>query len=228
MRYLLTIPLVLACSLTGALAGEAEPNTLTPQEKKEGWKLLFDGKTLKGWNHWGKRKALEPGGWSAQDGTLHLSKGGGDIYTAEPYENFDLSLEWKTTGNSGILLRVDPSTKGPIWRFAPEMQIERKNAAYLYDLIPIKGKLKIHPDGWNHVRIRLVNGHGTHWFNGDLLYEYQIGSDDWKARVAKSKFKKDADKFGMTARGHIGLQDHGAAVSFRNLKIRELPADAKK
>ncbi len=212
-------------------AGDSKKhNTLTKTEKKEGWKLLFDGKTVDGWMSWRTRKPLKAANWTAKDGTLHLTRGGGDIYTAKPYENFELSMEWKTTGNSGILIRVDPKSKGPIWRVAPEMQIERKNAAYLYNLYPIKGKLKINVGDWNHVKIRMVNGHGTHWFNGVKLYEYKIGSEDWNKRVMKSKFKKQIKEFGMTANGHIGLQDHGATVMFRNIKIRELTksGEAKK
>lgn len=198
------------------------PNTLTDAEKKDGWKLLFDGKTLDGWMSWRTRKPLQEGGWTVKDGTLHLRKGGGDIYTAQAFENFELTLEWKTTGNSGIFFRIDLDHKGAIHDLAPEMQIEKKNAAYLYALYPVKGKLVIHPDGWNQVRIRMVNGHGTHWFNGAKLYEYQIGSDDWKERVAKSKFKNNLERFGMKAQGPLGFQDHGASVSFRNIKIREL------
>jgi hypothetical protein len=204
------------------------PNVLTEAEKKEGWKLLFDGKSLDGWMSWRTRKPLDAGGWKVIDGMLHHEKGGGDIYTAQAFENFELSMEWKTTGNSGIFIRVDADYKGgPIHDLAPEMQIDRKNAAHLYALYPVKGELIIHPDGWNHVKIRMQNGHGTHWFNGEKLYEYQIGSDDWKERVANSKFKKNADRFGMKAKGHIGMQDHGAAVSFRNIKIHELPGGSK-
>lgn len=209
-------------------ADETTSNTLTAAEKKAGWKLLFDGKTLDGWMSWRGRKPLTAGGWQAKDGTLHLKKGGGDIYTKDAFENYELELEWKTTGNSGIFIRVDTDAKGTIYSLAPEVQIERNTRAELYALYFPKKKPTIHPDGWNKVRIRLVNGHGTHWINGEKLYEYQIGSDDWKARVGKSKFKNNLEKFGMKAKGHIGLQDHGASVSFRNIKIRELPAKSAK
>jgi hypothetical protein len=67
-----------------------------------------------------------------------------------------------------------------------------------------------------------VDGEGTHWFDGQQIYTYTIGSDDWQARIAASKWKNSAG-FAETAKGHIGLQDHGAQVSFRNIKIRELP-----
>ena len=214
---------------------DGEPNTLSDKEKAEGWKLLFDGKTTANWNNWKTKKPLEQGKWKVEDGALTLSgKGGGDIYTAEAFENYELVLEWKTKGNSGILIRVNPQEKGPIYKVAPEMQIERSegkkstSAGGLYALYEIdcEGEKIIHKDGWNHVRIRMVGGHGTHWFNGKRVADYQIGSEDWNARVAKSKFKKWKG-FGETEKGHIGLQDHGAQVSFRNIKLRVLDKDGK-
>lgn len=201
-------------------------NTLTEAEVKDGWKLLFDGKTLNGWMSWKTRKPLESGKWTVQDGLLHLGeKGGGDIYTAELFENFVLSLEWKTEGNSGVFIRVDPTYKGAMHHLAPEMQVHKDNAGELYELYPVKKPLLKRGD-WNHVRIRMVGGHGTHWFNGEQVYDYQIGSDDWKERVNKSSFKKNMDRFGMTAKGHIGLQDWVPPVWYRNSKIRPLPAGA--
>jgi hypothetical protein len=203
----------------------AAANALTDQEKADGWKLLFDGQTATGWYSWKTKKPLELGQWVVADGALTLGKGGGDIYTAEAFENFELELEWKTTGNSGILIRVNPAAGGAIYGVAPEMQIDRsmgngKTAtAALYDIYPVAGEKVIHADGWNKVRIRMVNGEGTHWFNGHQVYSYKIGSDDWNSRIATSKWK-NSKGFAETAKGHIGLQDHGAAVSFRNIKIR--------
>lgn len=210
-----------------AATGGAAWNTLTDQEKAEGWKLLFDGKTAAGWYSWKTKQPLELGQWVVADGALTLGKDGGDVYTAEAFENFELELEWKTTGNSGILIRVNPAAGGAIYDVAPEMQIERgmsgskTAAAALYDIIPVQGEKLIHADGWNKVRIRMVNGEGTHWFNGHQVYSYKIGSDDWNSRIATSKWRKSKG-FAETAKGHIGLQDHGAAVSFRNVKIRVL------
>ena len=201
-------------------------NTLSDEEKKDGWKLLFDGKTLTGWNDWKTKKPLVAGSWQVKEGTLALEeKNGSDIYTADAYENFELYIEWKTKGNSGILIRVDPSQKGPIWKVAPEMQVERTkgnkstSAGGLYDIFEIEGEKIIHPDGWNTVRIRMVNGEGTHWFNGKKINSYKIGDERWNAAIAKSKWKKTKN-YGMTAKGHIGLQSHGAQVQFRNIKIK--------
>lgn len=202
-------------------------NELTAEEKADGWKLLFDGETAKGWNSWRTKKPLELGNWAVENGALTLNKGGGDIYTAEAFENYELSLEWKTTGNSGILIRVNPEAGGPIYAVAPEMQVERKlgksdtSTGALYDIYPVEGEPTINGEGWNHVKIRMKDGEGTHWFNGHKVYTYKIGSDDWNSRIANSKWK-NKQGFAETAKGHIGLQDHGATVSFRNIKIREL------
>jgi len=220
----------IACAIAVAMSPLAfgEDNTLTAAEKKEGWKLLFDGKSATGWNSWKTKKPLKLGAWVVEDGALTLkNKNAGDIYTTEAYENFELSLEWKTKGNSGILIRVNPEAGGPIYKVAPEVQIERSkgkastDAGGLYALYPIavEGEKKINPDGWNTVRIRLVDGKGTHWFNGQKVAEYEIGSEDWNRKVAASKFAKWKG-FAETRKGYLGLQDHGAQVSFRNVKIK--------
>ncbi len=211
----------------------AEPNTLTDAEKQEGWKLLFDGKTTDGWIRWGSHKPLEETSkWKVKEGTLAITaKGAGDIYTLEAFQNYDLKLQWKTRGNSGVFIRVDPSHKGAIWNKAPEMQVNRENnpqrlgstsAGGLYQLYNLEGPEKIvHADGWNSVRIMTQDDKTTYWFNGRKAYEFTFGSDDWNARVAKSKFRK-YEGFAGLKKGHIGFQDHGAQVAFRNIKIKIL------
>jgi hypothetical protein len=236
MRSLTAGCLTICCLVSFAVhatpvsAQETPVNTLTEQEKTEGWRLLFDGSSLDGWMSWRTKQPLVEGKWKIVDGALTLAeKGGGDIYTAEPFENFEFSVEWKTTGNSGLFIRVDPAAKGAIFSVAPEVQVERSmgtgstSAGGLYALYEIEGEKVLHPDDWNEYRIKMVDGHGIHYLNGVKLYEYTIGSDDWKARVAKSKFKGKADVFGMKSKGHIGFQDHGNRVAFRNVKIRPMP-----
>jgi hypothetical protein len=224
MKYFaLTMMLAVAAPLFAA-----EPNTLTDAEKKDGWKLLFDGKSLDGWNSWKTKKPLAAGVWKVKDGALALTgRGGGDVYTADAFENYDLRLEWKTTGNSGILIRVNPKAGGPIYGVAPEVQIERKagqgkhDPGALYDIYANEVETTVKADGWNQVRIRIADGEGTHWLNGKKLYSYKIGSDKWNKAIARSKWKK-AKNYAETANGHIGFQDHGAKVQFRNVKIKEI------
>lgn len=199
----------------------------------ESWEPLFDGKSTKGWIRWGSHQPLTGDSkWQAVDGALTLTgKGGGDIYTKEAFENFELSLEWKSQGNSGIFIRVDPSHRGAIWNKAPEMQVNRENntknlrstsAGGLYQLYDIQGPEKIlGKDGWNQVRIRVENDKTTYWFNGKISCQFTFGSEDWNQRVQKSKFRK-YEGFGMLKKGHIGLQDHGAKVAYRNIRIRRL------
>lgn len=220
----------LLAPVAASAADDAPLNTLTAEEKADGWQLLFDGKTAKGWNNWRTKKPLELGAWVVEDGALTRKSGGGDIYTADAYENYELTLQWKTKGNSGILIRVNPVAGGPIYKVAPEMQIERKmndsktSPGALYDIYPVSGKKIIHSDGWNTVKIRIVDGVGEHWFNGEKVASYTIGSDDWNERIANSKWK-NSKGFAETAKGHIGLQDHGAEVAFRNIKIREIKSE---
>ena len=218
-----------------------EPNTLSEAEKEAGWKLLFDGKTTTGWR--GYKMDKMPPGWSVADGSLVRVKGGeggkgagggDDIVTTEEFDNFELQLEVKIVrnGNSGVLYHVseEPVTA---WHFAPEVQVldntthptrdKRQYFAACYDLYaPSKDMSK--PVGqWNHLRI-IVNGpHVEHWHNGEKVVEYELWSDDWRARVAQSKFK-DKPRFGTFKKGPICLQDHSDRVEFRNIKIRVLPA----
>ena len=224
-----TIALTAAFGLALVLSApgkEPVPNPLTPAGKDAGWALLFDGKTLAGWNNWKTKKPLEEGGWKVVDGTLALvAPGAGDLYTSVAYESYELSLEWKTEGNSGILLRVDPAQGGPVYKVAPEMQADRKagtsvhSPGALFDIFGMDSAPKVHADGWNEVRILVEGDTFTHWLNGTKLYSYTIGSEDWKRRIAGSKWK-NTKGYGETRKGHIGLQDHGAKVAYRNLKIR--------
>ena len=218
-------------------AHAAEPNTLTDEEKAQGWRLLFDGKTTDGWR--GYKMDKMPDGWSVENGALVRVKGGeggkgagggDDIVTTDSFTNFELSLEVKIVrnGNSGVLYHVseEPVTA---WHYAPEVQVldnaahptrdKRQTFAACYDLYaPAKDTSK--PVGeWNQLRV-LVNGsHVEHWLNGERVVEYELWSDDWKDRVSKSKFR-DMPKFGSFKSGLICLQDHSDRVEFRNIKIR--------
>lgn len=229
-----TATLIAFTSLLGLLSLNGQKaNTLSDEEKAGGWILLFDGKSTDGWLRWGSHKPLDENSkWQVVDNALSLTgKGGGDIYTKEAFENYELVLEWKTQGNSGIFVRVDPSHKGAIWNKAPEMQVNRENnprqlkstsAGGLYQLYDIAGPEKvIKGDDWNEVRIRIKDDHATYWFNGKKTCEFTFGDDGWNERVQRSKFKKYPG-FGLLKKGHIGVQDHGAKVSFRNIRLKQL------
>lgn len=220
-------------------------NTLTEAEKAAGWKLLFDGKTMKGWHSYGK---TAPGkDWLVQDGAIYLNAearnkagwqaaDGGDIVTDESFVNYELRLEWKIApcGNSGIIYNIveDPSKYEYVWHTGPEMQvldnachpdalIEKHRAGDLYDLIACKYET-VKPAGqWNKARLVNRNGKVEHWLNGRKVVEVDMTGEDWKKLIAGSKFK-DMPAFGKATSGKISLQDHGDKVWYRNIKIREL------
>jgi hypothetical protein len=216
-------------------AADAKQNTLTEKEKKAGWKLLFDGKTTKGWRRF-KGKGM-PDKWKVADGVLGFypdeGKNGGDIVTTDKYDSFELILDWKISegGNSGLMYRVSEAEDAP-YMTGPEYQLldnakhsdgknPKTSAASCYALYaPSKDMTK--PIGeWNRTRLVVNGNHVEHWLNGKKVVEYELGSDDWQKRVKASKFK-DMAKFGKETKGHIDLQDHGNRVEFRNIKIRVL------
>jgi len=218
-----------------------QENTLTEEEKKGGWVLLFDGKTTAGWRGY-KMEALPPG-WKAEDGVLARvaggaggkgAGGGDDIVTVEEYDDFELVLDWKlrAKGNSGVLIRVVEKAE-TAWHEAIEMQVldnapwanrkKSQHAGALYDLYePAKDVTK--PAGeWNTAKIVADGPRIEHWLNGEKLLEYEIGSEDWNRRLGASKFKS-LPLFAKAAKGRICLQDHSDRVEFRNIKLRPLPA----
>jgi hypothetical protein len=229
--------LALAMSAMTAACGNqthdnAMPNTLTAAERADGWRLLFDGESTDGWRGYGRPDM--PDGWRVVDGALTRVGPGGDIITEDVFRDFELALEWNVAsgGNSGIFYRAIEG-HGPIYMFAPEMQVldddahadglSRVTAAGAnYGLFPAPEGV-VRPAGeWNAVRIRVEGSHVTYWLNGERIIDYELGGPDWEARVAASKFAEWPD-FGRAAEGHIGLQDHGDRVAFRSIRIRELP-----
>jgi len=227
MRTVLAVVALLVSSLSAQ-----SPASLTAAEKAAGWKLLFDGTSLAGWK--GYKTATVPTGWTAADGVLTRSGTGGDLLTAEQYGDFEMRFEWKVPekGNSGIIYRIAETEQYP-WQTGPEFQVlhnqghaDGKNpitsAGSNYAVNPpVKDVTK--PVGeWNEGRLVVQGNHVEHWLNGVKVVEYEIGSADWEARVKASKFAKVAN-YGRMKGGYIALQDHGDAVSFRNLKIKSLP-----
>lgn len=220
------------------------PNTVSEREARDGWKLLWDGKTGKGWR--GARLDRFPAsGWDIRDGVLTVvesggaeSTAGGDIVTVAPYGDFELIIEFNITkgANSGIKYFVDPGlNKGEGSAIGCEFQILDDNLhpdakagvngnrklAGLYDLIPPQGVRFNGVGEWNRARIVVKGRHVEHWLNGFKTVEYERGTQMWRALVDHSKYVV-WPSFGEAPKGHILLQDHGNRVSFRTIKIREL------
>lgn len=218
---------------------DAMTNALTPEEEAEGWQLLFDGESLDGWR--GFKRSDVPAGWTVDDGAIHFTgeapEGeGGDIITEDQYDSFELALEWKVAeaGNSGIFYHVDEDHDYP-WESGPEMQVldnaghpdaangPTRQAGANYDM-HAPARDASNPAGeWNAVRIVVDGPHVEHWMNGEKILEFEQWSDAWKEQVQNSKWK-DYPDYGLNETGHIGLQDHGDPVWFRNIKIRPIAA----
>jgi len=203
-------------------------NTLTEQELDQGWVLLFDGQTPGGWHSVGK-ESFPKSGWEIKDGilTIHKGMGGGDIVTSKQYSNFELKLEFRMTkgANSGIKYFVQTGTHlGLEYQILDDEQHsvdQNHTLASLYDLIPAKDKPYKPMGEWNQARLLVKNGYVEHWLNGKKVIEFNRFSQCFEALLQTSKYK-DYENFGRQEKGHILLQDHGATVSFRNIKIRIL------
>jgi len=220
-------------------------NTLTDEERAEGWRLLWDGNTTWGWRG-AKSEEFPEEGWEIEDGVLTVletggdeSRAGGDIITVDLYSDFELKVEFKmTTGaNSGIKYFVDPElNKGEGSAIGLEFQVlddenhpdarqgfeGNRTLASLYDLIAAPADKNANPIGeWNEARIVSRGNHVEHWLNGEKTVAFERGSPEFRRLVARSKYKIWKN-FGEAPEGHILLQDHGNRVSFRNVKIRKL------
>ena len=211
-------------------------NKLTDKEIKDGWKLLWDGKTSTGWRSYNK-PGFPATGWEMKDGIMTVmppqqGKSGGDIITESTFKNFELSVDFMYTpgANGGIKYFIDGKTNVSCEyqilddKLHPDAKLGKngdRTLAGLYDLIPPKSKKDNGPNQWNTATIIVKGNHVEHWLNGQMTVSYERGDAAWKALVETSKFK-GSPSFGEAAEGHILLQDHGNKVSFRNIKIREI------
>lgn len=221
--------LLLGLTMTDG-AGQTPPNALTDAERKAGWELLFDGRSLAGWHPYATEHR---DGWKVVDGAITRVGEAGDLVTDRSFASFELRLEWKISpgGNSGVFYRGVESAE-PIFRTAPEMQVldndghadgksRLTSAGSNYGLYPAP-RDAVRPVGeWNEARIVARGQDVEHWLNGKKIVEYRLGGPDWTAKVKASKFAAWPG-YGRAAAGVIGIQDHGDWVAFRNIKIKPL------
>lgn len=226
---------LVACLMMAQAVFSQTSNTLTRKEEKQGWVLLFDGVSTKGWKTPGGKPV--PEGWEISNGCITVKKGakGGDIITVSEYSDFDFSADYNIEPgcNSGIKYFYTNYVKGG--NLGMEYQVlddilaeDNKKENHLlgsfYDVLaPVGSKKRINAPGqWNTVRIVAKGKKVEHWLNGKKILEFTRGSQVYSDAVALSKFSKTEPTFGMVEKGHILLQDHGGAVSFKNIKIKLL------
>lgn len=223
---------------------EPTPMPATTNLADGDWIVLFDGSNF---DHWrGFQRDDVPGKWQIDQGAIYFNPDaegdGGDIITRESFENFDFQFEWKIgeCGNSGVFYHVAERDEfNRTYQTGPEYQVldntchpDAENgpdryAAANYALqapayVENESLTGTKPAGeWNTGRIVVNNGHVEHYLNGDMVVEYDLGSEAWNEMVAASKF--DAmPGYGIQGEGHLALQDHSDPVWFRNLRVKRL------
>ncbi|HYV98929.1 MAG TPA: DUF1080 domain-containing protein [Gemmatimonadaceae bacterium] len=247
------IRFALATLVFGAVAGAqspGKPNELTAAERAAGWKLLFDGSTLKGWRGLGY-DSIPTAHWKVENGAIRkipngeiprLPDGqpaaGGDLMSIGTYGDFELAWEWKIgkAGNSGLKYNVSEELSMAV---APnhaaigfeyqlldddlneDNKIPSHLTGSLYDMIPSNAHALVKPVGeWNASRLVFKGNHIEHWLNGKKVVELDMGTARYDSLLQKSKYKSIKD-FSVRKKGHVVLQDHGEEIYFRSIKIRE-------
>ncbi|CAG0955272.1 hypothetical protein PHYC_00428 [Phycisphaerales bacterium] len=217
---------------------------LSKAEQAAGWRLYSGADATSLWRGY-KQPAFPSKGWTAADGELRISKGGGggDLITMDQFGDVEMTFEFRLgeKANSGIMWRCT-ETHDATWQTGPEYQLledatygakptDAHSCAALYDLYPPSEGKAMKPSGqWNNGRIYLRNGLVQHWLNGQKAVEAVVFDDagnptkEWADKIAGSKFKA-YERFGVQPRGHIAIQDHGdTEIALRNVRIRDLGA----
>jgi len=245
MKRNIILSLTLAASMLIMMPASGQHvNKLTSKEKKAGWELLFNGSDFSGWRQCNGSNM--PTNWVIEEDAMKVFTGegkepghgsNGDIlFGDKQFKNFELSIDWKASksANSGIFFNIREVPGKPIYYAAPEIQvldnvdasdnkIDSHLAGSLYDMIAADPST-VNPTGeWNTIHIQVQDGSVTHTQNGVKVLEYTLWTPEWDELVNNSKFKNfPGFSEGIAKEGFIGLQDHGYAVWFRNIKIREL------
>jgi len=236
---ILLMSLIMACKKE-APASEVAADT-ADSKVDEGWVSLFDGKSFEGWHSYMQDTISDQ--WKIEDGAMYYlpdpnkNQGVNNLITDKKYTDFILSVEWKISvdGNSGIFYGVFEDEKYVVpYMTAPEIQIrdytnipdftdQKQMSGAIFGIVGPEKDLMNKVGEWNHFLITIdhKNNLGKVELNGREVVQFPVQGEAWQAMVNESKFK-DWEGFGVHPEGHIGLQDHGHAVWFRNIKIKEL------
>lgn len=229
-------------SITATMV-HAQHNTLSEEEKADGWMLLFDGESTEHWRVYNMDEFPDRG-WHVEDGAMVYRppqtdswSSALDIITREKFSDFMFKIEWmiEEAGNSGIFYHVLEQPTQAIYWSGLEMQIldninhpdadqgiaGNRKAGSLYDLIPAEPQNTRPHNEWNSVTIVSDGPKVEHWQNGEKILEYERWTPEWFDMIRNRKFNGHPE-FGAMREGHLGLQDHGDVVKFRNIKIKEL------
>ncbi len=214
-------------------------NTLTDEEKTDGWLLLFDGQNTDGWRAFNGESF--PEGWVVEDGSLKALGAGGDIggdivFAPMEFENFELEFTWKigSGGNSGVFYHVieDEKYKAP-YETGPEYQVidQLGFADPLEDWQSLEADYGMYPPDyegvvknageWNVSKIVFTSDEVSYWLNGKQTVSFVPYTEDWTTRRNSGKWDAFPD-YAKAKSGLISLQDHGSEVWFKNIKIRPL------
>ncbi len=205
-----------------ALAGSllaAEAPKLTAYERSQGWRYLFDGRSLSDWR--GYRQNKIPANWQVVEGSL-TSGGGTALVSNDDFKDFELVFDWKVSagGSAEVFFHVSedmasPGDSGPVMQLAGEGVKMAGNGGLSAPMRDIT----LQPDVWYRGKIVVFGNQVEYWISGDRVLTYQIDSSDWRAAVAASPFKAIKD-YGLLGEGRIVLS--GSGVVFRNIKIRAM------
>jgi len=237
LRALIVATGLTAAIITSCSSPKPKDNELSREEQEQGYQLLFDGKTLKGWHLYNEGNVSS--GWVARDGELRCLPGTdarhGDLVSDQDFENYELSFDWKISkeGNSGVFINVVERADIPTaWASGPEYQLlekahhdydkEMKRSGCLYNFSPQLNPAEVKsPNDWNHSMIRQQGGKVEFMLNGIVTAKEDFNSDRWKKAVANSSFKYFPE-FGKYVKGRIALQDWNKGISFKNIKIKKV------
>jgi hypothetical protein len=230
--------LVIGGAPSAQTGGTPVASSLTPEEHRAGWSLLFDGRSLEGWRGYRQQNASATR-WKVEDGVLTVdpadgrdTRGALDLITEDTFDSFELALEWRISpgGNSGIKYLVLEDRDAAIGHEYQIIDDERhpdakvgakRQTGSFYDVLAASDRPSRPAGEFNQARLVVRGRSVEHWLNGTRVLRYELGSQALQTAIDISKFK-GIDRFGKPQKGHILLQDHGDRVWYRNIKIRRM------